>query len=124
MESEPDAAAAIDRLVTASVAIIARTAPIYEVVRRAAADPEVGALLDDNRRRRRDDQRRLVEVLRRSGHLRPASRSTNGADIFYALLNEEVFLLLTADCGWDVDRFRRWATAVMAHELVGPLRTA
>jgi len=124
MESEADAAAAIDRLVTASVAIIARAAPIYEVVRRAAADPEVGALLDDNRRRRRDDQRRLVEVLQRSGHLRTDLGVDEGADIFYALLNEEVFLLLTADCAWDVDRFRRWATAVMAHELVGPMRTA
>ena len=102
------------------MAILARAAPIYEVVRRAAADPEVGALLDDNRRRRRDDQRRLVEVLRRSGHLRTGLDVDTAADVFYALLNEEVFLLLTADCGWDVDRFRRWATALMAHELVGP----
>ena len=115
-----DAAAAVERLVEAAVAILARTSPIYEVVRRAAADPEVGALLHDNRRRRRDDQRRLVEVLGRSGHLRPGLDVDTAADVFYALLNEEVFLLLTVDCGWDVDRFRRWATSLMRHQLVAP----
>ena len=82
-----------------SVAIVSRTAPIYEVVRRAAADPDVGALLDDNRGRRRADQRHLIETLWRSGHLRPDLDVDTAADVFYGLLNEEVFQLLTADCG-------------------------
>jgi AcrR family transcriptional regulator len=118
LEAEPDAGVAIEHLVGAGVAIVARTAPVYEVVRRAAADPEVGVLLEDNRRRRRDDQRRLVEILERSGHLRPDLDVATAADVLYGILNEEVFLLFTADCGWEVDRFVRWATAMVRHELV------
>ena len=115
-----DPASAVERLVEASVAILARAAPIYEVIRQAAADPDVGVLLQENRHRRRDDQRRLIEVLGRSGHLRPGLDVDTAADVFYGLLNEEVFLLLTGDCGWEVDRFRGWATSLMRHQLVAP----
>lgn len=114
-----DAASAVERLVEATVAIVARTSPIYEVVRRAAADPDVGALLDDNRGRRRDDQRRLIETLWRAGHLHPELDVDTAADVFYGLLNEEVFQLFTADCGWAVERFQRWATSLMLQQLVG-----
>ncbi|HEY5698001.1 MAG TPA: TetR/AcrR family transcriptional regulator [Acidimicrobiales bacterium] len=115
-----DPTSAVERLVEASVAILARASPIYEVIRQAAADPDVGVLLQENRRRRRDDQRRLIEVLGRSGHLRPGLDVDTAADVFYGLLNEEVFLLLTGDCGWEVDRFRGWATSLMRHQLVAP----
>jgi AcrR family transcriptional regulator len=115
-----DAASAVERLVEASVTILARTSPIYEVIRQAAADPDVGTLLKENRRRRRDDQRRLIEVLDRAGYLQPGLEIDMAADVFYGLLNEEVFLLLTTDCGWEVDRFRRWAISLLRHQLVVP----
>jgi AcrR family transcriptional regulator len=117
--AEQDAASAVTHLVEASVAIVARTSPIYEVVRRSAADPDVGGLLDDNRRRRRDDQRRLIEILWRSGHLHPDLDVDTAADVFYGLLNEEVFQLFVADCGWSVERFQRWATSLMLQQFVG-----
>jgi AcrR family transcriptional regulator len=123
-ETAGDPGSAVERLVEASVAILARASPIYEVIRQAAADPDVGVLLQENRRRRRDDQRRLIEVLGRSGHLRSGLDVDTAADVFYGLLNEEVFLLLTADCGWEVDRFRGWATSLMRHQLVAPDGTA
>ncbi len=118
LASSPDAASAISLLVESAVDIVARVSPVYEVVRRAAADPDVGALLDDNRRRRREDQRRLVEILQQAGHLRPGLAVDTAADVVYGLVNEEVFQLLTVDCGWDVDRFRRWATALMLDQLL------
>lgn len=118
LEAESDAAAAVERLVEASVAIVGRTSPVYEVIRRAASDPDVGALLDENRRRRRDDQRRLIEIVLRSGHLHPDLGVETAADIYYGLLNEEVFQLFTTDCGWSVERFRRWATSLMLQQLI------
>src|SRR5690349_22484054 len=45
LRAEGDATSAVERLVEAMVAIVARTMAIYEVVRRAAADPDVSALL-------------------------------------------------------------------------------
>ena len=101
------------------MAIVARTSPIYEVVRRASSDPDVGTLLDDNRRRRRDDQRRLVEILWRAGHLHPDLDVDTAADVVYGLLNEEVFQLLTGDCEWSVERFQRWAISLTMQQLTG-----
>ncbi len=115
-----DAADAIDRLVATSVRIIARAAPIYEVVRRASADPEVGALLDENRQARRADQRHLVEVIAAAGHLRTGIDVDAAADVVYALVNEEVYGFLVDDCGWDVTRFERWLTDQLRRELAAP----
>jgi AcrR family transcriptional regulator len=120
LAAETDASSAIEQLVTAAVTIIARTAPIYDVVRGASADPEVGLLLDANRRGRRADQRQLIEIVRDGGHLRADLDLQTAADVFYGLLNEEVFLLLTNDCGWDVERFRTWITPLVAHQLIAP----
>ncbi len=114
----PDAVSAVELLIQGGVGIVARSAPIYDVVRRAAADPEVGELLTDNRRARRVDQRRLVEMLAEAGHLRRGLDLAEAADIFYAVMNEEVFQLLVTDCGWDVERFRRWATALLIEQLL------
>ena len=114
----PDAASAVELLVQGAVGIVARTAAIYEVLRRAAADPEVGELLSGNRRARRVDQRRLIEMLEDAGKLRPGLDVDDAADVFYAVMNEEVFHLLVTDCGWDVERFRRWATSLMIDQLV------
>jgi hypothetical protein len=115
-----DAASAVELLVQGGVGIIARTAPIYEVVRRAAADPEVDELLTSNRRARRVDQRRLVEMLAEAGHLRRGLDVADAADIFYAVMNEEMFKLLVGDCGWDIERFRRWATSLLIERLLEP----
>ena len=114
----PDGATAIDHLVASGIEIVARTAAIYGVVQRASADPDVGALLEDTRRRRRTDQRRLVELLAEAGHLRPGADVATAADVFYGLVNEEVYLLLTVDCGWSHARVRAWVTATMEHELL------
>ena len=82
------------------------TAPVYEVVRRAAADPEVGELLDR-------------QPPRPAGRPAPAGRDAGAgrapppdldvdtaADVFYAVVNEEVFQLLVVDCGWPTQPFR------------------
>lgn len=119
LAAAPNGATAVELLIDGATAIVARSSPVYEVVRRASADPEVGALLDRNRSSRRVDQRRLIDLLARSGHLRADVSMETAADVFYAVMNEEVFQLLVADCGWDIARFRRWSTEVMTQQLVG-----
>jgi AcrR family transcriptional regulator len=117
LRDQNDVTAAVELLVESMTAIVARTTPINEVVRRAAADPDVAALHERTRRRRRDDQRELVEILWRSGHLRPDLDVDTASDVVYGLVNEEVFQLLVGDCGWDVERFRLWATSLMLQQL-------
>lgn len=115
----PDGRSAITHLVRECVAVLERTAPVYEVVRRASTDPDVGALLGDSRSRRRTDQHKLVDVLAAAGHLRPGLDVGTAADIVYGLLNEEVFLLFTADCGWSTARFQAWVGGLVLQQLAG-----
>lgn len=104
----PDATTAIRRAMTGATAIVARTAPVYEVIRQASADPQVRELLDTNRTDRRRRQRDMLELFAAAGHLTPAQVAT-GADPIYALVNEETWAMLTEICGWDQDRYAAWA---------------
>jgi AcrR family transcriptional regulator len=119
LRDQRDVGSAMERLVDDSVTILSRTSPLYEVVRRAAADPEVNQLLQETRRRRRSDQRALIEILSSAGRLRPDLDVDTAADVFYGLINEEVFQLFVRDCGWDVERLKRWATSLMMQQLIG-----
>ena len=119
LREQHDVGSAMERLVNDSVTILSRTSPLYEVVRRAAADPEVNQLLQDTRRRRRADQRALIEILSKARRLRPDLDVDTAADVFYGLINEEVFQLFVGDCGWDVERLKRWATSLMMQQLIG-----
>jgi AcrR family transcriptional regulator len=119
LRTEPDAAAAVERVVAAGVAILSRTTRIHEVVRGAAADPEVSALLENTRRHRRADQRELIEILWRSGHLRPDVEVETATDVFYGVMSEDVFQLFVGECHWTVERFRRWATTLLLQQLLG-----
>jgi AcrR family transcriptional regulator len=112
-----DVATAVGTLVAEGVAIVARTAPVLEVVRGAASIPEVGELLVENRSRRRQDQRHLVDVLVATGLVPADAPRGELADVIYALLNEDVFLLLTRDCGWTVERVRDWVTSTLLDHL-------
>jgi hypothetical protein len=113
-----DARSAVALLVDAAVEIVTRAAPIYEVVRRASADPDVAALLDETRHRRRLDQRRLAEILTEAGHLDHAVNVNDAADVLYGLLNEELVGLLVQDCGWSTARLRAWLTDLLANQLL------
>jgi AcrR family transcriptional regulator len=115
-DDEP-ATDAIARFATAATTILARVAPLYDVIRSASALPEVNTLLADNRRRRRADQRHLVRALSATGQLRPDLDTGHAADVIYGLVNEDVYLLLTADCGWSRKRFNSWLTRTMLSQL-------
>ena len=116
-DAEP-AEDAIARLAAGGTAILARVAPLYDVIRSASALPEVNRLLADNRRRRRADQRHLVGALAAAGKLRTGLDAGHAADVVYGLVNEDVYLLLTADCGWSRKRFAAWLAETLLDQLV------
>ena len=115
--TEP-AADAIARVAAAGTTILARVAALYDVIRSASALPEVRRLLADNRRRRRADQRHLVGALVATGQLRPDLDADHAADVVYGLVNEDVYLLLTVDCGWSRKRFATWLAETLLDQLV------
>jgi hypothetical protein len=81
----------------------------------------VAALLAASQRARRSDQRRLAELLAQAGHLSSRLDVDAAADVLYGLVNEEVFLLLTTDCGQGRQRFEDWLNSLLHHELVDPV---
>ncbi len=118
VEDGESAANAIGRFAVAATAILSRVAPLYEVIRSASALPEVRQLLTDNRRRRRADQRQLVRALAATGELRPDLEVARAADIVYGVVNEDVYLLLTADCRWSQKRFTTWLAQTLIDQLM------
>lgn len=116
LRDEQDPVAAIELLTAGALEIVTRAAPIYEVIRAAAADPEVAALLARNRHERYLRQRELVGILAEAGHL--GTDLDEATDGFYGLVNEDVFQLLVGERGWDGDRYRRWATSILRQQLL------
>jgi hypothetical protein len=91
---------------------------VYEVIRRAASDPDVADLLDTNRRERGEVQRELVALLHRAGHLRNGVELEDAVAVVYGLVNEEVFQLFVTDSGWTPERFGVWVHDTLASQLL------
>ena len=110
MPAQQDPVAAVRHLIDESVAILVRTMPVYEVVRRASADPDVSALLEQTRSRRRADQRPpgRIQALRISAKadyavrasLRDIVEHVTVADVAEGRLPERITRLTSEPDSW------------------------
>jgi len=101
--------------------VAARTAPVKEVMRdAAAADPAVRQLLLEDDRRRYLTQQALVDLIIGAGSLRPGGDRDQAAATFFALVNSHGYQLLATQLGWGPDDWQRWLTGVLDRELFGP----
>ena len=111
MHGAADAAGAVAIWCEQSAVIFARVTPILRIVRDAAStDPDMAAQWHTNQQQRRTAHRVLAEHLADRHALRPDVTVEQGADMLYALISLELYVLLTADCGWTLDRWRQWTT--------------
>jgi AcrR family transcriptional regulator len=87
-----------------------RVAPLWVVVKEAAAgDPELKTLADEFDRRRVGHMHVFVtEALEATGALRPGLSMERAADVLWAMTSAEFFVLLVRDRGWDPDYFEQW----------------
>jgi AcrR family transcriptional regulator len=89
--------------------IVARLAPVYEVVHgAAAADQDIAALLRRDQQRRLDNQTELVRLLADKGALAPGRDVAWVADVLFALLSHEMHQLLVVDRGWSLEAWEQW----------------
>jgi AcrR family transcriptional regulator len=99
--------------------IVARLAPVYEVVRgAAAADPDIAALLLRDKQRRLDNQTELVRMLADKGALAPGRDVAWAADVLFALLSHEMHQLLVVDRGWSLDAWEHWLADALTAQLL------
>ena len=101
--------------------VAARTAPIKEVMRDAAAgDPAVRQLLHEDDRRRYLTQRALIDQVIGGGSLRKGCDLDHAVATFFATVNSHSYQLLAGQLGWSPVDWQRWLTDVLGRELLGP----
>ena len=113
--AEPDARRALTIWIRNSRAIFARIAPIMRIVRDAAgADPDMTAQWDVNQQQRFIAHSTLAQQLAEKHGLRQGLSAAKAADILFALLSLDVYLLLTVERGWTPAQWERWITNTLA----------
>jgi AcrR family transcriptional regulator len=111
LRSEPDRGRRIEILAHQGRLILERRASIDTIVQgAAAADPEIGSLLESGRAERHAGQRALLGIVAGSRGFRNGLTLDGAADILFALGSPEVYRLLTDVRGWSADRFEAWYT--------------
>lgn len=95
--------------------VAARTAPIKEVMRdAAAADPAVRQLIHDDDQRRYLTQQALVDLV--IGEDSPRAGRDHATATFFALVNSYCYQLLATHLGWNPADWQQWLTSMLDRE--------
>jgi AcrR family transcriptional regulator len=114
IRDEPDPRKALAIWTAMSRAIFVRVAPIMSVVRDAASvDAAMAEQWEVNQRQRAIAHRRLAELLDEKHALRRDLTVERAADVIFALISPELFLLLTVERGWSAEEWEKWITATV-----------
>jgi AcrR family transcriptional regulator len=116
--AEPDAGTAISIWVHGARTICDRTHVLYDVIRSAAAIPEVADVLAKNRRERAAGARMLADALATREHVNHAVPVQRAVDLLYGLGTEDSYLLFVIDRGWSADEWERWAIDTISAQLL------
>jgi AcrR family transcriptional regulator len=105
MLAEPDPARQLAIYAAATREIQARMAPLFLALRDAAStDDDAAAVWREISDRRAANMRRLVGALGGDG-LRAGLSVQDAADVVWATASSELFVLLTEQRGWSLDRY-------------------
>lgn len=100
--------------------IAARTAPIKEVIRDAAAtEAAARELIRQDHEARHRTQAALVEVLMENRQLRAGMDRRRAVDTYFAIVNSTTYELLVVQRGWTLSEWQDWIADVIERELFG-----
>jgi len=117
---DPDPRRRLAVVVQHTAQVAARTAPVKEVMRdAAAADPAVRQLLRDDDQRRYITQQALVGLVIGDGPLRAGCDRGRAVDTFFALVNSHSYQMLAEHLGWSPDDWQQWLASVLDREFFG-----
>jgi AcrR family transcriptional regulator len=120
MQAEPDPVRQLEIYAAAVRAIQTRMAPLFLALRDAAStEPEAQWVWSQISQRRAANMRRLVAALG-DGALRPGLDADEAADIVWATASSELFVLLTDERGWTLDRYQDWLAETWCRLLLHP----
>lgn len=115
--SEPDGPAALRLFCTEAKEVISRAAPLFDVLRAAAADPEVAEVLAGNKAARQRGYRQVAESLASRTGFATGLTADDAWAILYTTVSEDTFLLMVTECGWTPDRWATWTAQVCTRSL-------
>lgn len=114
----PDARGGIASAVHGAREICDRTHRLYDVIRSAATDPEVAAVLEKNRSERIGGLRTLAKAIAKKPGYDPATPVQRTADLLYTLGTEDAYLLFVMDRGWRPDVWEQWVVDTISSQVL------
>lgn len=118
-ESEPDPRRIIAQLVEFWRGALPRTAPVFRIIREAAAsDPEIALLERDRAAQRLRNYRQAAQLLADRDALRPGLTIAAAAAAIFALGHPETYRELVVDGDWDDDVWADWLQATLEAALL------
>lgn len=115
--ADEDGAAALRLFCEQSSLVMGRAAPLFDVMRSASADPEVGEMLVHNKRLRYEGFRHMVASIATRAGFNPALSVEDAHGIVYTVLSEDCYLLLATEHGWTREQWVAWVIATLEAQL-------
>ncbi|WP_405583380.1 TetR/AcrR family transcriptional regulator [Streptomyces sp. NBC_01190] len=116
--AEPTAAGQLRCHVRGVRDILGRVAPIMPLIAAAAAtDPEIAAQWTADPDPRYTVQHAAAKALTAKPDARPDVGTVRAADLLYALLSPELYLIFVRDRGWSPEEWEEWARAALTAHL-------
>jgi AcrR family transcriptional regulator len=117
--SEPDPVKQLRQQVAFAREVLAKVAPLLDVIRgAAAADPELAEMWDISIRQRAIVQEQLIDALVEKSPLRDGLDKKTAVDMALALQCPEVYLLLTRDRGWSPQQWETYTANALIEQLL------
>jgi AcrR family transcriptional regulator len=121
VEGEPDPRKVIGQLVEFWRGALPRTAPVFRVIREAAAsDPEIAALERARSAQRLANYRHAATALAERGALRRDVTIDQAAATIFAIGYSDAYRALVLDGDWDDDGWASWVQATLEAALLEP----
>jgi AcrR family transcriptional regulator len=118
-ESEPDPRRIIAQLVEFWRGALPRTAPVFRIIREAAAaEPEIAALERGRAAQRLRNYRHAAQLLADRNALRPGMTIDGTAAAIFAIGHPETYRALVLDGDWDDDAWADWLQATLEAALL------
>jgi len=120
-EHEPDPRLVIGQLVEFWRGALERTAPVFQVIRQAAAlDPEIAALEQQRAEQRLHNYGIAASSLADRGALREGLAPEEAAAVMFTLGHPDQYRFLVKEQGWSADRWARWVQSALVAALLAP----
>lgn len=119
MEAAGTAAETLATFVRGVGPLLARAAPVSEVLRAAAmTDAEVRALWETHDRRQVEGYRRVVDIAASKGQLRSSLDHGTATDVLITLVGDATYVALIEERGWEHDQVIEWLADVVPSVLL------